>query len=98
MTTDINVWREERRINREMAFDETEISGGKAVILMNQHEISQFRMWVTSEKKYVRESLKTRDKALGIVLLKARFMLLATSYNKVKRYLVLQLMKRVMNF
>ncbi len=55
-------------------------------------------MWVTSEKKYVRESLKTRDKALAIDLLKAKFMRLATSYNKVKRYLVLQLMKRVMNF
>ena len=55
-------------------------------------------MWVTSEKKYVRESLKTRDKALGIDLLKAKFMRLATSYNKVKRYLVLQLMKHVMNF
>ena len=29
MTTDINVWKEERRINREMAFNETDILGGK---------------------------------------------------------------------
>ena len=68
MTTGINVWKEERRINREMAFDETDILGGKAVILMNVHEMWQFRMWVASEKKYVRESLKTRDKALAIEL------------------------------
>ena len=52
MTTDISVWKEERRINREMAFDETDILGGKAVILMNMHEMRQFRMWVASEKKY----------------------------------------------
>ena len=68
MQNDINVWKEERRINREMAFDETDILGGKAVILMNVHEIWQFRMWVASEKKYVNESLKTRDKALAIEL------------------------------
>ena len=35
MTTDINVWKEERRINREMALEETDILGGKAVILVN---------------------------------------------------------------
>ena len=35
MQNDINVWKEERRINREMAFDETDILGGKAVILLN---------------------------------------------------------------
>ena len=51
-----------------MAFDETDILGGKAVILMNVHEIWQFRMWVGTEKKYVRESLKTKDKALAIEL------------------------------
>ncbi len=35
MQKDINFCKEERRINREMAFDETVILGDKAVILMN---------------------------------------------------------------
>ena len=63
MTTDINVWKEERRINREMAFDETDILGGKAVILMNVHEIWQFRMWVATIDKEVVNRLFTEYKS-----------------------------------
>lgn len=49
-----------------MAFDETGILGGKAIILMNDFGIWQFRMWVSDEKKYVRKSLKTKDKTDAI--------------------------------
>ena len=60
--TDINEWKISKRKQREMAFDETDILGGKAIILMNDFGIWQFRMWVSGEKKYVRQSLKTKDK------------------------------------
>ena len=62
--TDINEWKISKRKQREMAFDETDILGGKAIILMNDFGIWQFRMWVGDEKKYVRKSLKTKDKAI----------------------------------
>ena len=60
--TDINEWKIGKRKQREMAFDETDILGGKAIILMNDFGIWQFRMWISGEKKYVRQSLKTKDK------------------------------------
>ena len=49
-----------------MAFDETDILGGKAVILLNDFGIWQFRMWIAEEKKYERNSLKTKDKTDAI--------------------------------
>ena len=64
--TDINEWKISKRKQREMAFDETDILGGKAIILMNDFSIWQFRMWVSDEKKYVRKSLKTKDKSDAI--------------------------------
>ena len=48
--TDINEWKISKRKQREMAFDETDILGGKAIILMNDFGIWQFRMWVSDEK------------------------------------------------
>ena len=44
--TDINEWKIGKREQREMAFDETDILGGKAIILMNDFGIWQFRMCV----------------------------------------------------
>jgi hypothetical protein len=41
-----------------MAFDETELLGGKVVILHNDHMIWQFRMWIANKKKYVRKNFK----------------------------------------
>ena len=66
IVTDINEWKIGKREQREMAFDETDILGGKAIILMNDFGIWQFRMWVSGEKKYVRQSLKTKDKTDAI--------------------------------
>ena len=51
-----------------MAFSEHDILGGKAVIYLNDFEVWQFRCWVKGEKKYVRKSLKTKDKQLAIEL------------------------------
>ena len=40
MNNENNIWKIERRKSREMAFDETDILGGKGVILLND-----FGMW-----------------------------------------------------
>ena len=45
-----------------MAFNETDILGGKAIIFQNDFEVWQFRTWISEEKQYVRKSLKTKDK------------------------------------
>lgn len=66
MNNENNIWKIERRKSREMAFDETDILGGKAVILLNDFGIWQFRMWIAEEKKYERKSLKTKDKTDAI--------------------------------
>ena len=51
-----------------MALNEVEILGGKAVIFQNDFEIWQFRCWVSSEKQYVRKSLRTRDRHQAVSL------------------------------
>lgn len=51
-----------------MALSETQILGGKAIIFLNDYEIWQFRCWIAAEKKYVRQSLKTKDKQTAIEL------------------------------
>ena len=51
-----------------MAINETDILGGKAIILTNDFDIWQYRCWISAEKKYIRESLKTKDKELAIEL------------------------------
>ena len=51
-----------------MARGETKILGDKAIIFLNDHDIWQFRCWVSDEKKYVRQSLKTKDKDQAIDL------------------------------
>ena len=59
MNNENNIWKIERRKSREMAFDETDILGGKAVILLNDFGIWQFRMWIAEEKKYERKKYRT---------------------------------------
>jgi integrase len=48
--------------------DVTPIFGGVATIFRTTHsgDVYQFQMWVSEENKYVRRSLKTRDKELAI--------------------------------
>jgi len=40
----------------------------------NSGDVWQMRMWITGEKKYIRESLKTRDKSIAIEEAKRRFL------------------------
>ena len=45
-----------------------EIFGNKAVIKQNKFGVWQFRMWVSSEKKYVEKSLRTKKKTDAVDL------------------------------
>ena len=45
-----------------------EILDGRAIIFQNAHEIWQFRSWVSREKSYLRESLRTKNKSEAIEL------------------------------
>jgi len=38
--------------------EEVEILGGKATIYTNDYGVWQFRLWLTTDNKYVRKSLK----------------------------------------
>jgi len=56
--------------------DEREIMNGRAKILRTSQsgKVWQLRMWVPNEKKYLRESLKTRDLETAIELAEKRFL------------------------
>jgi hypothetical protein len=42
------------------------IYNSKAVIYQNHYDVWQFRMWLADEDKYIRQSLRTKDKAKAI--------------------------------
>jgi len=46
--------------------NETKILGNKATIYTNKFSMRQFRLWLANENKYVRKSLKTKEKTLAI--------------------------------
>jgi len=46
--------------------NETKILGNKATIYTNKFSMWQFRLWLANENKYVRKSLKTKEKTLAI--------------------------------
>ena len=46
--------------------EEVEILGGKATIYTNDYGVWQFRLWLTTDNKYVRKSLRTKVKDYAI--------------------------------
>jgi|TARA_B100000315_G_scaffold208219_1_gene203422 hypothetical protein len=46
--------------------EEYKILGGKATIYTNDYGVWQFRLWLTTENKYVRKSLRTKVKTYAI--------------------------------
>jgi len=49
-----------------MPKNEVRIYNSKAVIYQNDYDVWQFRMWLADEDKYIRQSLRTKDKAKAI--------------------------------
>jgi integrase len=56
--------------------EQHDILGGKAIILRTaaSGQVWQFRMWVSEEKKYVRETLKTRDLKTAVQRAEERYL------------------------
>ena len=50
----------------DMPKNEVRIYNSKAVIYQNDYDVWQFRMWLADEDKYIRQSLRTKDKAKAI--------------------------------
>ena len=48
--------------------DRLGVLGGKAIIKQNKFGVWQFRMWISSEKKYVEKSLRTKKKTDAVDL------------------------------
>ena len=48
--------------------EKLDILGGKAIIKQNKFGVWQFRMWISSEEKYVEKSLCTRKKTYAVDL------------------------------
>ena len=46
--------------------EEVQILGGKATIYTNDYGVWQFRLWLTTDNKYVRKSLRTKVKDYAI--------------------------------
>jgi len=55
------------------AKDKIPILGGKAIIKQNKFGVWQFRMWISSEKKYVEKSLRTKKKTDAVDLAEELF-------------------------
>ena len=55
-----------------MPKNEIRIYNSKAVIYQNDYDVWQFRMWLADEDKYIRQSLRTKDKAKAIADAEAR--------------------------
>ena len=81
-----------------MALNERDILGGKAIIFQNDFEVWQFRCWISEEKKYVRQSLKTKDEYQAVDLAEELFYGILTVYAVVKRYLANPSMKQSNRF
>ena len=50
----------------DMPKNEVRIYNSKAVIFQNDYDVWQCRMWLADENKYLRQSLRTKDKAKAI--------------------------------
>ena len=66
--------------------EKLDILGGKAIIKQNKFGVWQFRMWISSEKKYVEKSLRTRSEATAIEKGKATYLEIYANLQQGKSY------------
>ncbi|NVJ95201.1 MAG: site-specific integrase [Marivivens sp.] len=81
-----------------MPINETKILGGKALIYQNDYEIWQFRCWISKEKQYIRESLRTRDKAVAVELAEDKYLELAAKVKNNQKIFGLPLEEAIKPF
>ncbi len=64
--------------------DRLGVLGGKAIIKQNKFGVWQFRMWISSEKKYVEKSLRTKKKTDALDLAEELYIQLLNKYENRK--------------
>ena len=69
--------------------DEVEILGGKATIYTNNYCVWQFRLWLTTDNKYVRKSLRAKVKDYAITEGKKLYIQIRSDIEKgIKHYAI----------
>ncbi len=61
-----------------------EVLGGKVIIKQNKFDVWQFRMWISSEKKYVEKTLRTKKKTDAVDLSEELYIQLRNKYKNRK--------------
>jgi integrase len=72
---DLQIKRLNKNQKQVRMHDVLEIYDGEVRIFRTTHsgDVWQLRMWISQEKKYIRKSLKTRDKLIAIEIAKAEY-------------------------
>ena len=63
-----------------MPKNEVWIYYNRVVIYQNDYDVWQFRMWLADEDKYIRQSLRSKDKEKVLLMLK-RFMMTSSIWS-----------------
>ena len=78
-----------------MPKNEVRIYNSKAVIYQNDYDVWQFRMWLADEDKYIRQSLRTKDKAKAIADAEALYEDIKYMKRRGKKYYSISIKKAV---
>ena len=78
-----------------MSTERIDIYGGKATIKQNKFGVWQFRMWLADEDKYIRQSLRTKDKAKAIADAEALYEDIKYMKRRGKKYYSISIKKAV---
>ena len=78
-----------------MPKNEVRIYNSKAVIYQNDYDVWQFRMWLADEDKYIRQSLRTKDKAKAIADAEALYEDIKYMKRRGKKYYSMSIKKAV---
>ena len=79
----------------DMPKNEVRIYNSKAVIYQNYYDVWQFRMWLADEDKYIRQSLRTKDKAKAIADAEALYEDIKYMKRRGKKYYSMSIKKAV---
>ncbi len=75
--------------------EEIEILGGKATIYTNAYGVWQFRLWLTTDNKYVRKSLRTKVKDYAITKGKKLYIKIRRDLEKGIKYFAITVKEAV---
>ena len=78
--------------------EEIKILDGKATIYTNQYNVWQFRFWLQNDEKYVRKSLRTKEKIHAIVLAEKLYHKVQNEQDKGRKYYAISIFEAVKGY